>query len=71
MTAATLEFLPPVTMREPPGIVSTALGDETIEYVETCGIFLDPWQKWCVRMAMAERKVGSWAAHRADACRGG
>ena len=62
MTAATLEFLPPVTMREPPGIVSTALGDETIEYVETCGIFLDPWQKWCVRMAMAERKVGSWAA---------
>ena len=59
-----LEFVRPATVREPPRIVSTALGDETIEFAATCGIVLDPWQQWCVRMAMAER-VGGWAAFEA------
>jgi len=62
VTVATVDFVLPAVRREPPELSSTSIGDEIVEFAETCGILLDPWQQWCIRMATAERADGSWAA---------
>jgi hypothetical protein len=45
----------------PQGAVSSA-GEEAAEFAETCGLFLDPWQRWCLDQMLSERADGAWAA---------
>lgn len=45
----------------PPQVVTSA-GEEAIEFVESCGLVLDDWQKWCVTNCLSERSDGRWAA---------
>ena len=45
----------------PQGAVSSA-GEEAAEFAETCGLVLDPWQRWCLDQMLSERADGAWAA---------
>src|SRR5699024_11145880 len=51
----------PASLSLPPAD-STEAGDMAIALGESDGVFLDPWQKFCVRHAFAEASVGRWAA---------
>ena len=44
-----------------PEYVSTS-GDEAIELCEMAGLYLDPWQQYCLRNALGEREDQNWAA---------
>ncbi len=41
---------------------ATSSGDEVIALAESAGLYLDPWQKWCLQMALSERSDGQWSA---------
>jgi hypothetical protein len=61
-TSVLLDVPPPRLLKPPPGAVTSA-AVEAIEFAEeVCGIFLDPWQRWFVEMALSERADGTWAA---------
>lgn len=51
-------------MVEPPGRVSSA-GQEAVELAASAGLFLDPWQAWCLDGILAERADGNWCAFEA------
>lgn len=44
-----------------PPYVSSA-GEEARELAEVAGLFLDPWQTFCLTAALGERADGTWAA---------
>lgn len=46
-------------VRLPVGAVSSA-ADEAIALAESCGLYLDPWQKWCVEQILSEDRNGAW-----------
>ncbi len=48
----------------PSGVVGSAAG-EAIALAESCGLYLDDWQKWCLDGMLSERVDGSWAAKQA------
>lgn len=48
----------------PQGRVSSA-GQEALEFAETCGLFLDDWQAWCLDQILSEQANGVWAASQA------
>jgi hypothetical protein len=53
---------PPLLLRRPPN-VATSAAVEAIAFAEqACGIVLDDWQRWVVELALAERADGRWAA---------
>lgn len=61
-TSVMLDVPQPLLLKPPPGAVTSAAA-EAIDFAEeVCGIYLDPWQKWFVEMALSERSDGSWAA---------
>lgn len=45
----------------PSGAVSSAV-DEVVVLAESCGLFLDDWQRWCLEGMLSERVDGRWAA---------
>lgn len=45
----------------PPGDFSSA-GEECIQIAQTCGLYLDPWQKWVINNSLIETAEGKWAA---------
>lgn len=45
----------------PVGRVSSAAA-EVIELAESCGLFLDDWQRWCLDGILSEKADGTWAA---------
>jgi len=45
----------------PPAASHTA-AEDALEFVASVGVLLDPWQKLCVRHALAEAADGRWAA---------
>ena len=45
----------------PKGVVSSAV-DEAVALAESCGLFLDDWQQWCLEGMLGEKADGSWAA---------
>lgn len=45
-----------------PPAASHSAAEDALEFVESVGVFLDPWQKLCVRHALAEAEDGRWAA---------
>lgn len=51
---------PRLTTRPP--FTSEAAGEEAIELAESVGLILDPWQQHIVRVALAERTDGRYAA---------
>lgn len=52
----------PLLLKHPPAVASSA-AVEAIEFAEeVCGIYLDPWQRWVVELALSERADGSWSA---------
>jgi hypothetical protein len=52
----------PLLLKRPPDVVSSA-AVEAVEFAEeVCGIFLDPWQRWFIDLALSERLDGSWSA---------
>jgi phage terminase large subunit-like protein len=48
----------------PAGKVSSA-GQEAVDLAESCGLFLDDWQQWCLDNMLAERRDGRWCASQA------
>lgn len=52
--------MPRLTTRPP--FKTEASGEEAIELAESVGLILDPWQKHIVRVALAEREDGKYAA---------
>lgn len=40
----------------------SSAGQEAIDLAESVGLILDPWQRWVLDHALAERVDGSWAA---------
>lgn len=46
----------------PSGVATTAAGAEAAEFAESCGLLLDPWQRWCLDQMLSERADGTWAA---------
>ncbi len=46
----------------PAEIGTTALADECLEFVEECGLELDPWQARCLRSSLSEVDDDLWAA---------
>jgi hypothetical protein len=53
---------PPLILRPPPNIWSSA-AEEAIDFAERAvGIVLDPWQRFSVEVALAEGPDGVWAA---------
>lgn len=53
---------PPRLLKLPPDAVTSAAA-EAIEFAEeVCGIFLDPWQRWFVELALSEKADGTWSA---------
>jgi hypothetical protein len=51
---------PRVCYRQP--WATTAAAVEAIELGESCGIYLDPWQKFCVEVILSAAESGKWAA---------
>jgi hypothetical protein len=45
-----------------PPVSAFTAADDALEFVGSCGIDLDPWQRLAVRTALAERSDGRWAA---------
>jgi phage terminase large subunit-like protein len=45
----------------PSGAVSSAV-DEAVFLAESCGLYLDDWQRWCLEGMLAERVDGRWAS---------
>lgn len=45
-----------------PPAASHQAADDALEFVESVGVLLDPWQRLCVRHALAEAEGGRWAA---------
>ncbi len=41
---------------------ASSAGEEARELAEVAGLFLDPWQSFCLTAALGERKDGTWAA---------
>lgn len=61
-TSVLLDVPPPRLLKLPPDAVTSAAA-EAIEFAEqVCGIYLDPWQRWFVEMALSERADGTWSA---------
>jgi hypothetical protein len=48
----------------PKGVIGSAV-DEAVALAESCGLYLDDWQKWCLEGMLSERADGSWAAKQA------
>lgn len=48
----------------PKGAVSSA-ADEAFELAESCGLFLDDWQRWVVTNLLSEDRHGRWVAQQA------
>lgn len=61
LTDARLGVQRPRLLRLPPLKTSSA-GAEAAELAEGAGLFLDPWQRWVLDEALAERDDGQWAA---------
>jgi phage terminase large subunit-like protein len=51
----------PRFLSTPPASSYTA-AEDALEFLESVGVLLDPWQKLCVRHALAEAEDGRWAA---------
>lgn len=53
---------PPLLLKRPPNVASSAAA-EAVDFAErACGIVLDDWQRWVVELALAERADGTWSA---------
>lgn len=52
----------PRVLVEPADIASTAVGEDTVELAAHAGLVLDEWQSADLRLMMAERPDGTWAA---------
>lgn len=50
----------PRVLSRPPYVTSS--GDELADYAAVHGLVLDPWQRFCLQVAMAERVDGKWSA---------
>jgi hypothetical protein len=65
--SAALAALPGEGAQEPrflcvPPAASYVAAEDALEFVESVGVLLDPWQRLCVRHALAEGADGRWAA---------
>lgn len=45
-----------------PPAASHSAAEDALEFIESVGVYLDPWQRLCVRHALAEAEDGRWAA---------
>jgi hypothetical protein len=52
----------------PDGITSTAAGTEVTDLAESAGLYLDPWQRLCLKYGLAERADGNYAASDVGVC---
>ena len=53
---------PPLLLKLPPNVASSAAA-EAVDFAErACGIVLDDWQRWVVEHALSERADGTWSA---------
>lgn len=45
-----------------PSSRSGTAGPEAVDLAAIAGLFLDPWQQWCLEMALSEQPDGRWSA---------
>jgi Phage Terminase len=50
----------PRILWQPPSV--TSAGPEAVELAASAGLVLDPWEAFCLEVALAEREDGNWAA---------
>src|SRR4051812_22183830 len=59
--AERLDSQQPTRLHLPSEMVASS-GTDCVEFVESAGLFLDPWQRWVLENALSERADHTWSA---------